>query len=45
MPGDSKLAHKKIRSKEGIPISHELFAELKETGEKYGVDIGDFLRI
>lgn len=43
MPGDSKIANRKTRIEEGIPISKTLYDEIKETGQKYGVNIKDFL--
>lgn len=42
MPGDLELQRKKEREETGIPISTEILNELKETGEKYGVDLKDY---
>ncbi|EDL65584.1 Ldh family oxidoreductase [Bacillus sp. SG-1] len=44
MPGEIELDRKKQREQDGVPLSKDIFKELEATGEKYGVNIAEYLK-
>lgn len=44
MPGDLEQETKQRRLAEGIPLSEAIFAELKQLGEKYQIEMNDYFK-
>ncbi|WP_277679446.1 Ldh family oxidoreductase [Gracilibacillus dipsosauri] len=45
MPGEREQIQKKRSMKEGIPISNNVFEELRATGENYGIDLNEYVSV
>lgn len=43
MPGDMESQRKKERKEKGIPISKEIINELRKSGEKYGIELDNYI--
>ncbi|KIL52130.1 Ldh family oxidoreductase [Jeotgalibacillus soli] len=45
MPGEVEAEKKRLYVENGVPLSYEIYEELKKTGEKYSVSITDYLSV
>lgn len=43
LPGEPEAMTEKKRLKEGIPLSKEVYSELKRLGEEFGISLNDYL--